>query len=273
MREPGGPEGRALPDVEPLHDHLEEVGHALDAAGRWSLLLDFDGTLAPIVDHPAWARVPEASAACLEELSRRPEGLVAIISGRSIADVRALLDNDALYYAGNHGLEIAGPDGMRFREPRAAALGAMLSRRGACLASRLATIPGALLQEKGLTTSVHYRQVDPAHWGTIARVVEEVVPTDDPDLVVHGGKRVHEIRPRVAWGKGHAAVWLLEQLGRHEDIVFFLGDDVTDEDAFRELSGRGVTVRVGAFQRTLARYRVADTAEVTAFLEWLARRA
>ncbi len=259
-------------EVVPLLEHLDAIAGELERRRPWSLLLDFDGTLAPIVARPDLARIPEATRASLRRLAARPEGLVAIVTGRAIAEARSLVGLDSLIYAGNHGLEIAGPAGLRFLEPRAEALASRLQERGDMIASAIGAIPGVQLQHKGLTCSVHYRQVAPESWDAVAAAVREAVPEDDPDFALHDGKRVHEIRPRVAWGKGRAAAWILSRLDRRGDLCFFLGDDVTDEDAFRELAEDGVTVRVGPFTQTAARYSIPGPDEVGAFLAWLADR-
>ncbi len=273
MTNPEAPPGRTTDQVGALSEHLDEVALELDQAGGWTLFLDLDGTLAPIVARPDEARVPDSTVAILRRLALCPEGKVAIVSGRALDDARALVGLDSIYYAGNHGLEIAGPDGVRFDEPIALALRARLDERIAALARRLSTVPGVEVEPKGLTASVHYRRVDPDRWPAVAAAVVALVPPDDPDFAARGGKRVHEIRPRVAWGKGSACLWIARHLGRAAELPIFLGDDLTDEDAFLALAPRGLTGRVGSFSHTHARYRLVDTAEVAAFLEWLAGRS
>ncbi len=265
-------EGRTPAETDHLFEHLEDVARELDHAGRWSLLLDFDGTLAPIAERPDLARIPEATRSSLRELAVRPGGLVAILSGRAIDDVRSLVGLESLYYAGNHGLEIAGPGGVYFEEPTACVLRDRLADRTRDLRRRIEDLPGVEVEAKGLTTSVHYRRADPGLWEAVGDRVAAIVPPGDPSFAIHAGKCVHEVRPRAGWGKGHAAAWLLRRLGRAGDIPLFLGDDLTDEDVFIALSERGVTARVGPFVRTHARYRVDGTEEVARCLSWLVHR-
>lgn len=264
--------GRTPSDVPRLLDHLSRIADALDQADGWTLFLDFDGTLAPIVEHPECAKLPASTANSLSALAKRSNGLVIVISGRALLDVQERVGLQSIHYAGNHGLEIAGPTGLHFVEPTAKKQVENLARRSVELASRLAEIPGVRVEPKGLTTSIHYRRVDPSDWNRVKQIIEQVVSPDDPDFGLHGGKRVHEIRPRVDWNKGKAAAWMLRRLERQQGCTFFLGDDETDEDAFRELGDQAITARVEPFRVTQARYRLADPVEVGQFLCWMADR-
>ena len=210
-----------------------------------ALFFDFDGTLAPIVHSPKLARLPTVTRATLERLGARADCTVTIVSGRGrLADVRDRVGIDGLIYAGNHGLEIEGP-GFKFVEPTAAASvrpGARDGRRtdAACGPTR------RLVEPKGLTTSIHYRNVPSEHRDDLARIVHEAVGTDPTRFVLTTGHSVWEIRPRVAWHKGQAIHWVLQQLGDPMGrLVLYLGDDRTDEDAFACLPD-GITVKVGS---------------------------
>ena len=194
------------------------------------------------------------------------------MSGRSLADVAGRVGLPGLIYAGNHGLEIRGP-GMAFVEPTAAATERRLHEVMESLQHRLSAVAGALVEPKGLTASVHYRNVAPEHRDELAAVVHQAVDTDKTHLVLSSGHAVWEIRPRVAWHKGNAMVWTIRQLGNSANrLTFFVGDDRTDEDAFASLPD-GVTVKVGSpGVPTQARYLLADPDAVHSFLGWLAER-
>ena len=211
---------------------------------RPAVFLDYDGTLTPIVARPDLAVLSES----MRTVVRRLAGLcpVAIISGRDRTDVERLVGIGNLVYAGSHGFDIAGPDGLKIEHGQGAAFTAAVERASALLDGALAPIDGALVEPKRFAVAVHYRQVDdadlPAVESAVNRVLEAV-----PELRKTHGKKVFELRPRFDWDKGKAVLWLLEALGldRPEVLPFYLGDDTTDEDAFRALSGFGIGVFVG----------------------------
>ncbi|MGE3819712.1 MAG: trehalose-phosphatase [Isosphaeraceae bacterium] len=255
-----------------LLERLPEVGRWIDGAGSLLLGLDFDGTLAPIRPLPDQVALPADVRETLARLSGRDRLALMIVSGRNLDDVAARVGLPDLIYAGNHGMEIRGP-GLEFLEPTAAALIEPLRERSDRLEERLATIPGALVERKGLTTSVHYRNVAPDRWEELAGIVKEVAANDAERFVVTTGHRVWEIRPIVHWHKGEAILWTLQHLDDpNHRLVCHVGDDRTDEDAFASLPD-GLTVKVGpADVPTAARYRLADPPEVARFLAWLADR-
>lgn len=236
--------------------------------------LDFDGTLAPIAGHPAEVVFPAASREALERLAARPDTDVAVVSGRSLEDTRARVGLPGLYYAGNHGMEIEGPGIQEVHSGAAAAR----SRIAACAASVREwadRMEGVVLEDKGLTLSVHYRLVrDPAVAEEVQRRVRERCGAE-PGLRITGGKQVIEVRPDVPWDKGRAVRFLLDALeapGTALLPAIFIGDDATDEDAFRALRGRGdgVVVASPAPAETAATAWVASVAEVAALLNALA---
>lgn len=253
----------------PLLEALDEVAAAVESAAHVLLFLDFDGTLAPIVERPGLARVPPATLATLERLARRPDCTIGVISGRALCDVKEVVGLDGVVYAGNHGLEISG-GGLRFDETTAARHRRDTASVVGTLSGRLAHIPGVLVEGKGLTASVHYRRVRLWDRAEVEQVVRRTVPGDHPNLVVTPGKMVWEVRPRVGWNKGSAVRWVRERLGLPRALTFYIGDDRTDEDAFAEV-GPFVTARVGPPQPTLAGYHVGGTEEVAEFLLWLLR--
>jgi trehalose-phosphatase len=253
----------------PLLEALDEIWATVETAPHLLLFLDFDGTLAPIVERPQLARLPTPTRATLERLARRVDCTVSVVSGRALADVRGRVGIDGLIYAGNHGLEISG-GGLHFDETTALRLKDDIRDVANALTSQLHHIPNVLVEPKGLTVSIHYRSVHPSDWEDVARVVRRAVSDDHPKFVVDAGKMVWEVRPRVDWNKGRAVRWIREHLGLRQALTFYLGDDCTDEDAFAEV-GRFVTARVGALQPTRAGYLITDTEEVAEFLLWLSR--
>lgn len=244
-------------------------------SGRLVLLLDFDGTLAPIVARPELARPLPAATAAIERLRGRGDVELAIISGRGLNDARRLARVEGIVYAGNHGMEIEGP-GVHEVHAEARAARPLLERVVEDLERRLASVPGALVEDKGLTLSVHYRLVDPDGVpGVRDAVLQSIAPY--PGLRVTEGKMVLEIRPRVEWDKGRAVDFLLAHLEPPPGApVLYLGDDTTDEDAFRALARRGDALAEGILVAerppvtTAARSYLRTPAEVAELLAALA---
>lgn len=264
------------PRVPALLDHLDEIEGCVRDRGRLALLLDFDGTLAPVADDPDTVRLPPAVGDALRTLAGSPEVLVAIFSGRALSDIRSRVVIDGLVYAGNHGFEVAGP-GWTWVHEDAARIAPVVAKAAARLRRTLRRFPGVAVEEKGLTASVHYRRAAVASHERVRRAVEDEVQSAQGALRLTAGRRVWEIRPNVAWDKGAAARWLLERTygpaWAAMACAIYAGDDLTDEDAFRALGGDPVTVKVGApLPVTAARYLARNVDEVAGFLRGLASR-
>jgi len=170
-------------------------------------------------------------------------------------------------YGGNHGLEISGP-GFMFIDPTAASYVSALQELSEQLASRFQSSPGALVEFKGLTISVHYRQVASAQWDEVRRLVHAALASTTNPFVLTAGDKVFEIRPRVYWNKGSAVAWIKERLGKPDILTVYIGDDATDEDAFTALP-HDITIKVGDAGETAAHYLLSGPWEVRRFLEWL----
>jgi trehalose 6-phosphate phosphatase len=251
---------------------LPELARRINQAEQFVVGLDFDGTLTPIRSRPEDVVLAAPVRAVLERLTSPPRVQPVVVSGRSLADVAERVGLPDLIYAGNHGLEIRGP-GLDFVEPSAAAMKRPLDEVTEQLRHQLSGVPGVLVEPKGLTTSVHYRNVPPAHREELADTVRKTVEAAKTQFALASGHAVWEIRPRVAWHKGHAMRWVIEHLRPATNrLTFFIGDDQTDEDAFSSLP-ESVTVKVGALgSPTRAHYWLPDHDAVHEFLEWLAER-
>lgn len=255
-------------------ERVEEWRAGRARAGRLFLALDFDGTLAPIVPSPAEAALPAAARAALVSLAGRPDTDLAIVSGRALEDLCQRVGVADLYYAGNHGLEIEGP-GIQEVHQEATSARPRIAACAAALRGRLAPLQGAVLEDKGLTLSIHYRMAPDSATAERIRAVALEGCADVAGLRATEGKMVVEVRPDVDWDKGRAVRFLLETLGAAVPAAgpaLFIGDDRTDEDAFRALDGRGdgVIVAPNPPAHTAATAYLRSPAEVVRFLESLA---
>ena len=254
--------------MEYLFDRWEEVEGAL-APGAL-LLLDYDGTLTPIVEKPELAILSPDMKELLKRVSRHYT--LGIISGRSLADVKGLVGLEGIYYAGNHGFEISGP-GVELIKPEAERVHPILVKLCEELREKLGSIKGAIVEDKGSTASVHYRLVADEEFEHLKNIFEEAIgPHIDSGVVkVTQGKKVFEIRPNVEWDKGKAVLWIsgvVDPKGELKPI--YVGDDRTDEDAFLALKEKGVTILVSeGLIKSNAKYFVKNVNEVKTFLERL----
>ena len=247
------------------------VSQLIRQAGRVLLLFDYDGTLTPIVDRPDLAVLAPETKALLASLSRDERFILGIISGRSLDDVRGRVGVSGLVYAGNHGLEIQGP-GLDFIHPAAEELRETQGRVYARLREEFVDAPGVILEDKGLTLSLHYRLTPQEYVDNVEKKFADTVAPflAEGQLQIARGKKVLEVRPTGPWNKGTAITKIGETYGSSALSVFF-GDDVTDEDGFAVVQeGEGIAVMVGpAGQPTQALYRVDSPQEVVETLELL----
>jgi trehalose 6-phosphate phosphatase len=240
-----------------------------------SILLDVDGTLAPIAPRPDQVKVPIDTCKALERLLAIPDAHVAIVTGRSVQDARRIVALNGLGVIGNHGFEVLGEKGEVISEPAAFGYLEVVRKAAEELAALPADVPGVVLEDKQWTLSVHYRLAARQAIDGITAKVQAVGAT--LGLRVTRGKEVLELRPPVDVNKGTAAVLWVKRLGLSPSAsVLYMGDDRTDEDAFHSLRDafpKAVTVRVGDpdhGEETSAEFRVETPAEVKDFLVALA---
>ena len=244
--------------------------HVQDIAGgnrRLAVFLDYDGTLTPIVNHPEKALLSDSMRRALQALVMQVS--VAILTGRDLDNVRQRVNIGAIVYAGSHGFDIAGGRGLR--KEMATEFLPRLDMVEKEIGEQLAGIPGARLERKRFSIAAHYRNVNASDIPKVERAVSEVAARHR-ELRKMDGKKVYELLPDIDWDKGKAVLWLLENLGLERAKVrpIYIGDDRTDEDAFRALGQRGVGILVSEQPRaTAARYALKNPAEVERFLREL----
>ena len=236
---------------------------------RPALFLDYDGTLAPIESRPELALMSEDMRGTLESLGAVCS--LAIVSGRARRDVEDLVGIGSLYYAGSHGFDISGPDGQDFEHHEGRRFIPILARAAQDLEKAIGAINGVLVENKVYAVAAHYRLVKPEDMPDFRQRVEEVA-SSYPQLKLATGKKVIELKPDIAWDKGRATLWLLDTITPSGDAVLpiYIGDDVTDEDAFSALRSRGIGILVSKSPReTAAGFYLRDTDEVQLFLNRL----
>ena len=227
-----------------LFEDWENIQARIQQAQNLFLFLDYDGTLTPIVSRPELALCPGEVKRHLEELRDLPRIYLAIISGRSLDDLRAKVGVPGITYVGNHGLEIENPGG-RHKKILSSARTRELKRITQNLQNSLKEIPGILFEEKGPILSVHYRNVPQKFFAQIPQVLEEELQQWKDRWKMVSGKMVFEIRPDVDFHKGEAVREILKTFPSLGLLPFYLGDDQTDEDAFQVLKGQGISVFIG----------------------------
>jgi trehalose 6-phosphate phosphatase len=253
-----------------LPDGLEALVSATDPA----VFYDFDGTLSEIVNDPDAAKLADGAADALTALSAHCP--VAILSGRDLADVRDRIGLPGLWYAGSHGFELTGPDGKHHENAEAAASVPVLAAAAAALADELGDIPGVVVEHKRFGVAVHYRNAARDRVGEVAAAVRSA--GQRTSLRVTTGREVIELRPDVDWDKGKTLRWVLDYIRDNEGggrlLPIYLGDDITDEDAFDALADDGVAILVrhgdDGDRATAARYALDDPDRVREFTERLA---
>ncbi len=234
------------------------------------LISDYDGTLTPIVSRPGDAELSKDMKELLGKMARVCP--VAIVSGRSLDDLKARVGLENLYYSGNHGLEITGP-GIEFTKEEAKESRAVIEEICEKIMEKGGSIEGILVENKGLTASVHYRLVGKKDLPRLKRIVEkEISPYKREGLLeINHGKKVIEIRPDIKWNKGNAVSLLLNVVSLdHDTFPVYLGDDTTDEDVFSYLEDQGVSILISEEDKeSSAGFRLNSVDEVGEFLSRL----
>lgn len=257
---------RALPCAL---DRIAEIDRRIGRS-PFAVFLDFDGTLAEIVENPGDARLApgmrEAVAALAETCA------VAIVSGRDLDDVRGLAGLAGIHYAGSHGFVMAGPGGWRETAPEGAPFPPILDAAESALRAALQGLEGVVVERKSFSLAVHHRRAAPGAEALVRETLSRVLAAQ-PRLAFSAGKKVFDVKPRVDWDKGRATLALARRFGA-DRLAVYVGDDTTDEDAFRALAGRGLTivVRDGAERPTAADYALDGVAGVEEFIRRLSDR-
>lgn len=249
-----------------------ELVNNIPGKKRLVLFLDFDGTLSPIVSKPDDAKLLPGMKEVLEKCALKYD--VALVSGRDTDDVMKRVGIEGLIYAGSHGFSIKGPGNLLMEHEKADEIVKLLGEIERRLEDAFSDGPaGVQVERKKYAITVHYRNARADDVDGIKLKTGEVV-SGITGVKREMGKKIVEIKPDIDWHKGKAVKWIMEQLGLWSDpgvLPLYLGDDSTDEDAFKMLKGKGVGVIVGSHEQpSIADYRLHSVEEVKQFLDLIA---
>lgn len=276
-----------------LFDCWKDFLQQLKKAKVVFLFFDYDGTLTPIVKKPELATLPYKTKHLLKKLINQDWSKVAIISGRSLKDIKKLIGIKGIIYAGNHGLELEGSK-LKYTNKRALMLKKYLDIIYNQLVEELKGYSKLLIEHKGLTLSVHYRiEKNKDRLKKIFKILNNITDSyvKQKKIRITHGKKVVEIKPKISWNKGKIVLWLLKYFKQNSPskntLSIYLGDDATDEDVFGVLRKRGIGIFVGDSKKksrfhlrsagsrkerslhagTLAKFYLSNTEQVVDFLE------
>lgn len=237
---------------------------------RAALLLDFDGTLAPIVRRPHLARLSSGLKRKLTDLQADRRWTLGVVSGRDLPTVKKKVGIPGLIYAGNHGFEILLPGRPLVVHPAARRARPTIALICRTMRARLRGIPGALVENKIYSASLHTRTLSAGNERRAAAIAHDVLApyVRERRIRVTEGKKVVEIRPPAKWNKGEAVKYVLKNVPAAGYPVY-VGDDRTDEDAFAALKSRGLGIRVGRGGRTMAAVSIANVTAMAGLIDRL----
>jgi trehalose-phosphatase len=254
-----------------LFDKWDSIKRKLE--GRYiSIFLDFDGTLASIAETPAKAVLPEETRRILRKISNSKRLKLAFISGRALKDIRKKIGLRKVVYSGNHGLETEGPK-IKFKGLVPPGYRVIIRRIKDDLLQVASSIKGAFVEDKGISLAFHYRLVNKRQIPLAKKIFHKTVTPylTMNKIKVKSGKMVLEITPPFRWDKGKIVLWLLKQrlfaVKTKLILPIYIGDDLTDEDAFKTLRVKGLTVFVGRPKDSYAKYYLRNQDEVAKFLK------
>ncbi len=267
---------RQISDLQHALSTQEALARRLDDK-QVVVFMDYDGTLTPIRNRPEEAVISDSMREAVRRLAARVP--VGVVSGRDRQVVQQLMGLDNLIVAGDHGFDIWSPSRGFIQHEEGASFVGLLREVEARLRAQLADLPGVLLEPKKRSVAVHFRLVSPELQPRVKKAVNTIFSEHPKELKVTPGKMVFDIQPNLDWDKGKAVFYLLQalDLDRNNVVPIYLGDDITDEDAFRALAGHGISIFVGSTsdpettnRATNADYLLNTTEEVEQFLNWLA---
>lgn len=254
-----------------LWKNLDKITPLLENDRTKVLLLDFDGTLTPIVKSPKMVSLPSETRRLLRNLNQKPNCYLAVVSGRQLKDLKEKIKLPNIIYGGNHGLEGEIFD-RKYSFPITKKAAVTLKKIHRQLDQVAHKFKGVLIENKNLAISFHYRLASKLQVPAIKSLFKKILKPYVKDELIStvAGKMVFDIRPKANWHKGSFAKLVIREIlkkTKTTPIAIFIGDDVTDEDVFQTLK-KSITIKVGKSCRSGAKYNLRNSGEVFKFLEW-----
>jgi len=246
--------------------YLYSYSKIMEGKEKAVFFFDYDGTLTPIVQEPGLARLSSQMKNILQQLAKKYK--VALVSGRERKDLESKVGIPGIFYAGNHGFDISGPD-ISMIHPKVKKFFPLIQHISKSLEKLLSHIPGVIVEKKRMSVAIHYRQVSKEDLPRLKLPLNNILKENRENIRILKGKKVIEILPNIEWNKGKAVLWIMNALrldwSNHK--VFYLGDDTTDEDAFRVLRTRGTGILISEKPRkSSADFRLSSPKEA---IKWI----
>ena len=247
--------------------YLYSYSKIMEGKEKAVFFFDYDGTLTPIVERPDLAKISPEMKEIIRQLSFKYK--LAIVSGRGRRNLQTLVDLPGIFYAGDHGLDIMGPD-ISMIHPKVKKFLPLIQNISKSLDKSLTHIPGVIIEKKKMSVAIHYRQVSKEDLPGLKLPLNKILKENRENIRLLKGKKVVEFLPNIEWNKGKAVLWILNTMGLDwsRRKVFYLGDDTTDEDAFRILRTRGTSILIAEkAEKSAADFRLSSPEEVKCWLK------
>lgn len=253
-----------------IWDHIQDIEEKIKQHKTLLLMLDFDGTLSPMATHPDKAFLPNKTKEILETLHKKPHVILAIISGRSVNNLKEKVGIQGIIYAGNHGME-EEVFGHYVRLDLSDDVKNALAVAKKELTELQSQYPQSTVEDKGIILGFHYRLLDPSLVDSAKNDFYEIAKHFKNILKVFYGTYVLELRPKTDINKGTFVLSLIKRVAEkihQHPFPMYIGDEATDEDVFTSLPD-GLTIIVGNTQGSKAAYSLSNTEDVLRFLTWI----
>ncbi|MEK7539388.1 MAG: trehalose-phosphatase [Patescibacteria group bacterium] len=254
-----------------LFDDIQKIKKLIEKKGGAVLLLDFDGVLSAIAPTPDEAFISDENTALLKECAKRFP--VAIITGRELSDIKKKMNIKGLSYIASHGLEWEEDEKYHIKPIPKETIKTINSAKQK-IKSLISCYPGMIFEDKSFMLAIHYRIMNPNLVSKFKREIKKILKPilKNNKLRLDHNLKTFELRPEIDWDKGDSVLWAEEHFNKKTGKNFrpiYIGDSLTDEDAFTALKKDGITIRVGEKKKSAARWYLRDQKEVSLFLKWL----